>query len=365
MPLLPEVVVTPIIAFCVAVLGMPLLNRFAVRAGFVDMPSSRKIHSHPIPVLGGLAVYGGVIVALALRGQMDSRVTLMMFASFLVMLLGVADDRLDLHSRYRLLLQVILATGLSVSGVRFHLIPEPFEILDHLITVLWVVGVINAMNCLDCADGVAGGTCAVAFLLLGMLAAANGRYFISQASFAGLGAVLGFLVFNFPPARVFLGDAGSTFLGLMIAVLAILAQPHSSAQWQLPTAPFVLVVPVLDIVWVHYRRYVAGIRSVRDLLSSTGKDHLPHRLMTRGLSKPAVTAVVTFLTGLAACAVSSLNLGLWIVAAMAFLALVAFLWHVEENSEVVIRAGDGVAIYQLRAKPASLKSALHHEEGVA
>jgi len=363
MPVLPEVVVTPIIAFCVAVLGMPVLNRFAVRAGFVDVPNSRKIHSHPIPVLGGLGVYGGVIVALVLRGQMDSRVTLMMFASFLVMLLGVADDRLDLHSRYRLLLQVILATGLSFSGVRFHLVPV--EALDHLVTVLWVVGVINAMNCLDCADGVAGGTCAVAFLALGLLAAASGRHFISQASFAGLGAVLGFLVFNVPPARVFLGDAGSTFLGLMIAVLAILAQPHPSTGWQFPTAPLVLLVPVLDIVWVHYRRYVAGIRSVRDLLSSTGKDHLPHRLMTRGLSKPAVTGVVTFLTGLAACAVSSLNMGLWIVAAMAFLALVAFLWHVEENSEVVIRAGDGVAIYQLRAKPAALKSALHHEEGVA
>lgn len=364
MPVLPEVVVTPIIAFCVVVLGMPLLNRFAVRAGFVDMPSSRKIHSHPIPVLGGLGVYSGVIAALALRGEMDARVTLMMFASFLVMLLGVADDRLDLHSRYRLLLQIILATGLSISGVRFHLIP--FEPLDHLVTVLWVVGVINAMNCMDCADGVAGGTCTVAFLALGLIAAGNGRHFISQASFAGLGAVLGFLVFNVPPARVFLGDAGSTFLGLMIAVLAILSQPHSAAGgWQFPTAALVLLVPVLDIVWVHYRRYCAGIRSIRDLLSSTGKDHLPHRLMTRGLSKPAVAGVVTFLTGLAACAVSSLDMGLWIVAAMAFLALAAFLWHVEENSEVVIRAGDGVAIYQLRAKPSPLKSALHHEEGVA
>lgn len=365
MPVLPEVVVTPIIAFCVTVLGMPLLNRFAVRAGFVDVPNSRKIHSCPIPVLGGLGVYAGVIVALALRGEMDARVTLMMFASFLVMLLGVADDRLDLHSRYRLALQVVLATGLSIAGVRFYLIPEPFEALDHLVTVLWVVGVINAMNCIDCADGVAGGTCTIAFLALGLISAANGRHFVSQAAFAGLGAVLGFLIFNAPPARVFLGDAGSTFLGLMIAVLAILAQPHSSSSWRFPSAPFVLVVPVLDIVWVHYRRYAAGIRSIRDLLSSTGKDHLPHRLMTRGLSKPGVTGVVTFLTGLAACAVYSLNTGLWIVAAMSFLALVAFLWHVEENSEVVIRPGDGVAIFQLRTKPSALKPALHHEEGVA
>ncbi|MCC2671702.1 MAG: glycosyl transferase family 4 [Armatimonadetes bacterium] len=363
MPALSEAILTPILAFCVAVLLMPLLNRFAVKAGFVDVPNARKIHSHPIPVLGGLAVYAGVIIALILRGQMDARVTLMMFASFLVMLLGVADDRLDLHSRYRLILQVILAAGLSLSGVRFHLVP--FAPLDHLITVFWVVGVINAMNCLDCADGAAGGTCVVVFFALGMMAAAAGRSFVSQASFAAMGAVLGFLVFNVPPARVFLGDAGSTFLGLMVAVLAILANAQPTGGGHFPLTPFVLLVPVVDIAWVHYRRYQAGIRSIRDLLSSTGKDHLPHRLMTRGLSKRACMAVVTFLTALAAGAVCLVNAGLWLVAAMAVFALAAFLWHVEENSEIVIRPGDSVAIYQLRTEKPVLQPALHHEEGVA
>lgn len=363
MPVLPEVIVTPIFAFCVAVFAMPMLNRFAVRAGFVDMPSSRKIHSHPIPLLGGLAIYLAVIATLGLRGHVDSRVILMMFASFLVMLLGIVDDRLDLHSRYRLMLQVVLAAGLSLSGVRFHMVPV--AALDHLITVLWVVGVINAMNCIDCADGVAGGTCVVVFAALAALAAANGRDFVSQAALAGLGAVIGFLVFNVPPARVFMGDAGSTFLGLMVAVLAILAQPATSQSWNFPLVPFVLVVPVLDIFWVHHRRYQAGIRSIRDLLSSTGKDHLPHRLMTRGLSKLACMLVVTFLTVLSATAVCCFNAGLWVVAIMAVLALAAFLWHVEENSEVVIRPSDNVAIFQLRSKASALQPALHHEEGVA
>jgi UDP-GlcNAc:undecaprenyl-phosphate GlcNAc-1-phosphate transferase len=343
---------------------MPALNRFAARAGFVDVPNSRKIHTHPIPVLGGLAVYLGVVATLAMRGHTDSRVILMMFASFLVMLLGIVDDRLDLHSRYRLMLQVALAAGLSLSGVRFYMVP--FEPLDHLITILWVVGVINAMNCLDCADGAAGGTCVVVFLALAGLAAANGREFVSQAALAGLGAVVGFLVYNVPPAKVFMGDAGSTFLGLMVAVLAILAQRQPVDAWNFPLVPFVLVVPVFDIFWVHYRRYQAGIRSIRDLLSSTGKDHLPHRLMTRGLSKLACMAVVTFLTVLSATAVCCINAGLWVVAVMAMLALAAFLWHLEENAEVVIRPEDHVAIYQLRSrKVTALQPTLHHEEGVA
>lgn len=363
MPVLPEAITTPIFAFCLAVLTMPLLNRFAVHAGFVDVPNARKIHSRPIPVLGGLGVYAGVIATLAVRGEMDARVMLMMFASFLVMLLGIVDDRLDLHSRYRLIMQVLLAGGLSLAGVRFHIVPV--AAIDHLITILWIVGVINAMNCLDCADGAAGGTCAVVFAALALIAGANGRLFVSQAALAGAGAVIGFLVFNVPPARVFLGDAGSTFLGLMVAVLSILAQPPPSTGWHFPVAPFILIVPVLDIIWVHTRRYQSGIRSLRDLLSSTGKDHLPHRLMVRGLSKGACMAVLVFLSALAALAVYSVILGLWIVALMSVIALAAFLWHVEENSEVVIRPGDSVAIYQLRSKVSALQPVLHHEEGVA
>lgn len=363
MPVLPEEWATSILAFCVVALAMPLLNRIAVRTGFVDMPNSRKIHSRPIPVLGGLGVYAGVILTLALRGPIDGRVWLMMAASFLVMLLGVADDRLDLHSRYRLLLHIGIAFGLSLSGVRFHFFPS--DLLNHAVTILWIVGVINAMNCLDCADGAAGGTCVVAFIALAAFAASTGRFFVAQAALAGAGAVLGFLIYNVPPARVFLGDAGSTFLGLMVAVLAVLATRPTPHYWQVPLAPFVLVVPVFDIAWVHYRRYQAGIHAMRDLLSSTGKDHLPHRLMARGLSKAACMAVVSFLTLLASVSVYCLGHGLWIPALMAIIAIVAFLWHLEENAQVVIRPEDHVALFQLQTEVSALPSSSHAEESVA
>ncbi len=361
---LPEAIATPILAFCIAALTMPALNRIAVMTGFVDIPNARKIHSHPIPLLGGIGVYVGVMLTLLLRGELDPRVMLMMGASFLVMLLGLADDRLDLHSRYRLFLQVAVAFALALAGVRFEIFP--WEPLNYVVTVLWVVGVINAMNCLDCADGAAGGTCLVGFSLMAILAGLNGRFFVCQASLACVGAILGFLVYNVPPARVFLGDTGSTFLGLMLAVTAVLAEPgRPGREWEGLLAPFALTIPVFDIIWVHYRRYQAGIRSIRDLLSSTGKDHLPHRLMARGLSKPACMAVVTFLSVLAAASVWALRSGLFPVALMAFVALVAFLWHLEENAQVVIRPEDRVAVFGLRNEPAALQTSLQHEEGVA
>jgi UDP-GlcNAc:undecaprenyl-phosphate GlcNAc-1-phosphate transferase len=324
---------------------MPLLNRVALRTGFVDHPNARKIHSHPIPLLGGVAVYLGVIGALISRGPLDLGLGLIMLASFLVMALGVIDDRIDLQARYRPLIQIGIAGGLSLMGIRFHFFP--IELLNHLVTMLWIVGVINAMNCLDCADGAAGSTCAVAFAALAAIALGNGRFYVAQAALAGAGAVVGFLMFNAPPARVFLGDTGSTFLGLMTAVLALLADPSDASHWQLPVAPLVLAVPVFDIVWVHYRRREAGIRSIRDLLSSAGKDHLPHRLMARGLSKRGCMAVVALSTGLAAAAAWCLGSGHWLAAGLCAIFLGALLWHLEENAEVVLRAEDQVAIYRL------------------
>jgi UDP-GlcNAc:undecaprenyl-phosphate/decaprenyl-phosphate GlcNAc-1-phosphate transferase len=362
MPTLSDALATLGLAFCVAALLMPPLNRLAVRMGCVDHPSARKIHARPIPLLGGVGVYAGIVVTLWVRGPLDGCVVLMMLASCLVMLVGVWDDRLELPSRFRLMLQVALASGLSLCGARFHFFPV--AALDHLVTVLWIVGVINALNCLDCADGAAGGTCVVVFAALAALAAANGRVFVCEVSLAGAGAVLGFLLYNVPPARVFLGDAGSMFLGLMAAALTILADPKPAGPWQMPLAPLVLSVPVFDIVWVHYRRYRAGIRSVRDLLASTGKDHLPHRLMARGFSRLSCMGVIVFLSALAATGVLGSARGQWPAGALAVVILITLLRHLEENAQVVIRQEDRVALYQLGSGRSTPRPSAHRGEGV-
>jgi UDP-GlcNAc:undecaprenyl-phosphate GlcNAc-1-phosphate transferase len=294
-----------------------------------------------------------VVITLWLCLPRDHSLKLMMLGSLFMMLLGVVDDRLDLHSRYRLVLQIAVAAALSGSGVRFHFFP--LAALDHLVTILWIVGVINSMNCLDCADGTAGGACVVAFLAFAALAGAHGRWSVCQASLAAAGAVGGFLVYNVPPARVFLGDAGSTFLGLMAAVLAILANPHTAQAWRIPAAPFVLSVPVFDIIWVHLGRYRAGIRSVRELLASTGKDHLPHRLMAHGYTRAGCMGMMTYLSVLAAASVYGLTRGVWTGAALSIAALAAFLWHLERHGQVAIRENDQVAIYRTRLEHPSLQ----------
>jgi hypothetical protein len=148
-------------------------------------------------------------------------------------------------------------------------------------------------------------------------------------------------------------------------VLTVLVNRNASGDWHMPVAPVMLLVPVLDILWVHWRRYHAGIRSLRDLLSSTGKDHLPHRLMVRGLSKPACMGAVIFLSGLAALAACFLTTGMWVPAAMSLVGLFAFFWHIEENARVVIRAGDQVALYQLVGDSPVLQTASHTEESLA
>jgi UDP-GlcNAc:undecaprenyl-phosphate GlcNAc-1-phosphate transferase len=345
LPDLTRALSTPLIAFCITALMMPFLGWAAVRTGSVDLPSSRKIHARPIPLLGGVGVYVAVVAALFLRLPMQRDLALMISASLLLMLMGVADDRLDLPSRFRLMFQTALALGLSFYGVRFHCCP--WVALDHLVTILWIVGVINAMNCLDCADGAAGGTCLVVFGTLAAVAAANARAFVCQAALAGAGAAAGFLLYNMPPARVFLGDAGSTFLGLMAAVLAILAGPRHGGRWELPIAGLVLVVPVIDIVWVHLRRYRAGLRCIRDLLASTGKDHLPHRLMARGLSQRCCMGVMVLFSTTAAVGVLAMAHQGWVVAALAMAGLAAALWRVDRNSRIVIRPGDQVSLYHV------------------
>lgn len=367
------------LALLVTTVTIPILSRLALRFGFVDQPNARKIHQTPIPLVGGIAVYLGVVVALYVFAWFDYRVKGIVVASALVLLLGLLDDRFDLPSRYRLLLQMGVALGLSLAGVRLTLFGIPA--LDHAITVLWIVAAVNAFNCMDCADGTAGATCAVIFGSLALLAAFYGRTFVASTAVAGLGAVLGFLWFNRPPARVFLGDTGSTFLGLMIAALALLAVPSTGSGVKIPWGVLMLTIPMCDFVLVHVRRYRAGVRSVRELLASTGKDHLPHRLRARGLGQNGVVAMVTVLTLLMAGSAiafdryvnqfqqlamgreASSSLLLWGV--MALVVTAALLWHLDEDAWVQIRSEDRVAIFRPPAETTAGVVTLSQEETLA
>ena len=161
----------------------------------------------------------------------------------------------------------------------------PWPYLGYILAALWIVGVANAMNCLDSADGVAAGTAVIGALALTVLAILGQRWGIAIGTAAIAGAALGFLRYNFSPARIFLGDAGSLTLGFLLAAFgAAIAIPSRGMPGEVVAPALVGALPCYDFLFVHIRRYRNGVRSPLRLLTSSGKDHLPHRLLDAGLS---------------------------------------------------------------------------------
>lgn len=295
------------------ILATPLMRRVALRTGVVDQPSARKIHLRPIPLLGGVAIYLGFIVALIFlggRGYVREMVAILLGAS-LMSFLGIWDDRWGLRPLLKLLGQGAAAGILMLAGIWVQFLP--WAGLNAVLTVLWVVGITNAFNLLDNMDGLSGGVAAVAAGFFLLLAASSGQYLVSALAAALLGACLGFLRYNFNPASIFMGDAGSLFLGFILAALGIKLRfpaplfPRNADMitWMIPI--LVLGVPVFDTTLVTISR----LRRRLNPLTNPGKDHLSHRLVSLGMSRREAVLtvyVIAFGFGMIAVLLSTLVL---------------------------------------------------------
>ena len=266
------------------------LRWIAPRVGMVDQPTARKNHSVPTPLLGGVAVYLAAMGSYATLARLDQRTLWLMGGALVVLVLGLWDDRVGLRARFRLAIQLLGATGIVVAGVRLDWLG--WAPADYAITILWLLGVTNAMNCVDCADGIAAGVAAIAGAAFCLVAISYGHFAVAMMAIAISGSCLGFLAFNFPRASIFLGDAGSTLLGLLLGAIGIGASRGAPPLQQAWIAALPLAVPVWDIILVHMRRWRAGTRNLRTLLESSGLDHLPHRLQKAGLSPRKVALSV-------------------------------------------------------------------------
>ncbi|SNB75609.1 MraY family glycosyltransferase [Thermoflexus hugenholtzii] len=268
-------------ALAIALVMTPVARAVAVRVGMVDHPASRKLHTRPIPLLGGLALYLAVLLALLL---FEGRYNLPQLAGILagataISFLGIWDDRWGMRPLIKLAGQVLIAGVVMATGVTVSLFPWP--ILNLLVTLLWLVGITNAFNLIDNMDGLSGGIGAVAAAFFLLLAALNGQYLVGAMAAAVLGACIGFLRYNFNPASIFMGDAGSLFLGFLMAVLGIkLRFPNNVAfvTWMVPV--LVLGIPIFDTALVVLSRLRRGLNP----LTTPGKDHLSHRLVRAGLT---------------------------------------------------------------------------------
>ncbi len=303
-----------LIAFSIALLASLTLTvpvrALALRVGMVDLPGPRKVHLKPIPLLGGLAIYAGVIIAIlfVFDGPARAQVEGIFAGATLVIAAGILDDRGWLHDQIKLFVAMPLAALiLLASGIRAQvfsvLLGGPAGwFLDAALTVFWVVGITASFSILDHMDGLCAGVAAMASAFFALLAHLHGQTLVTVLAAAVLGAAAGFLRWNFKPAKIFMGDAGAMFLGFLMATLSLklrLAHDNHLAAWIAPV--LILGVPVLDTALVSISRARRGLLP----FASPGKDHAAHRLANLGLGERGAVLVL-YLTGAATGSVAIL-----------------------------------------------------------
>ncbi|MBX3053751.1 MAG: undecaprenyl/decaprenyl-phosphate alpha-N-acetylglucosaminyl 1-phosphate transferase [Caldilineaceae bacterium] len=261
-------------ALIFAIGGTPVARWAALRLGIIDQPAARKIHASPVPLLGGAAIYGAFILALIFFGDLFyvSEVVAIFVGATLCSLAGALDDQRGLGSYTKLAVQILAAGILIYGGVQVRLFGHW---LDMGITILWVVGITNAFNLLDNMDGLSGGIAMIAAVFFTLLAALSNQYLVGILAAALAGACAGFLIYNWNPAHIFMGDTGSLFIGFLLAAVGIKMRfPANSVAvtWMIPV--LVLGLPIFDTTLVFISRLRKGLNP----LTTPGKDHISHRL---------------------------------------------------------------------------------------
>lgn len=271
-------------ALLFSVLATPVMRRFALRTGVVDAPNARKIHTAPVPLLGGAAIYLGVTLTLILVGDRAyiRELVAIVLGATIVSLFGFADDRWGMHAYLKLGGQILAGVVLMLGGTRVQLFQGSLEWANYALTIVWVVGITNAFNLLDNMDGLSGGVATVAAAFFLLLAAISGQYLVGALAAALIGACIGFLRYNLNPATIFMGDTGSLFIGFLLAALAIKLRFPANVPWVTWLVPIcVLALPIFDTTLVFFSR----LRHGKNPLTTPGKDHVSHRLVARGLTR--------------------------------------------------------------------------------
>ncbi|MGH9714583.1 MAG: glycosyltransferase family 4 protein [Candidatus Acidiferrales bacterium] len=290
-----------LIAFAVSLLaslGLTIpVRHVALRYGMVDKPGPRKVHLKPIPLLGGIAMYLGFVLAilLTLHGAPVQQIVGILAGATLLAIVGFLDDGGLLHHQAKLFIGMpVAALFLIASGVHAGIVtvfvPGPLGlVLDDCLTILWVVGITAAFSILDHMDGLCAGMAAIAAIFYALSAGVWGQTMVRTLAIATLGAALGFLRWNFNPAKIFMGDAGAMFLGFLMATLGLKLHPPVEplpGTWLVPV--LILGVPIFDTTLVSISRARRGLLP----FTSPGKDHTAHRLSNLGLGHRGAVLVM-------------------------------------------------------------------------
>jgi UDP-GlcNAc:undecaprenyl-phosphate/decaprenyl-phosphate GlcNAc-1-phosphate transferase len=291
-----------LVAFSLCVAATPVVIHLARRFGFVSEPKADRWHSRPTPLLGGTVIYVGVTASVLCFGTLSREMIGVVVGGSLIFLLGLTDDLLQIKPSTKFLGEILASCVVLYAGLGLDLIPNPF--LNLFLTLLWLVAITNAFNLLDNMDGLAVGVAAISSLTTFVFSLVQGLPEISVLSMAVLGASLGFLLFNFNPAKIFMGDCGSLFLGFTLACTTILGswEQASNLFGILAIPSLALGVPIFDTLLVTTSRILSG-RSV----AVGGRDHTSHRLVALGMSeRKAVLSLYVLCVFLGSIAIFSL-----------------------------------------------------------
>jgi len=271
-------------SFGSSIILTPLVRKLAFKLNILDHPKSRKIHTKPIPKLGGLAIYLAFLIAIIINLDFNRKLVGVVLGGTIIFLIGIIDDIKHLSARFKLLAQLLASFIVIYFGVYIEVIPVKF--LALFFTVFGLVGITNALNFLDNMDGLAAGLTAVSGFSIFLFANQTGQKWVEFLALALIGSSLGFLPYNFKPAKIFMGDTGSTFLGFTLAAVAIMTQWSYRVPAAITIPVFIFAVMIFDTSLITILRIKDGkVKNFRQWIEHADTDHFSHRLVRLGLSQ--------------------------------------------------------------------------------
>ena len=300
-----------VIAFIVSYILTPYMARVGKKQNMMDLPGHRKIHEEAIPNLGGIVIFFGFLLSLLFVVQIEGQVKALLIGGVIILLLGVVDDIVDLAPRHKFIIQMVPALIVIIynSDLINSFIVNQLKIFDLLgyllypILIFWIVGVTNSINLIDGLDGLACGVSVISLITFFILGLRQNFETLNLVSIALVGSMLAFLKFNFYPAKIFLGDSGSTFAGFMLSSVGAVWILNSGNAFFIFIPIIILALPIFDTLFAIWRRY----RGHHPIFQAD-KGHLHHRLLARGISHKNVVFILWGISAI--CSVIALVLAL-------------------------------------------------------
>ncbi|PAV31309.1 undecaprenyl-phosphate alpha-N-acetylglucosaminyl 1-phosphate transferase [Virgibacillus profundi] len=321
-----DLIIAFLISFCATLFLMYPIKRLAVKMNVIDMPNYRKVHKTPLPRLGGLGIYLGTVIGLLYLRPTNEYFLEICIGAVIIIITGLLDDKFSIKPMLKLTGQIIPAALLIYSGLIIERITIPFfgvielGYFSILITLLWIVGITNAINLIDGLDGLASGVSTIALTSIFIMAIMDERILVGYLCIVLIGSNLGFLFHNFHPAKVYMGDTGSLFLGYSIAVISILGLFKNITLFSFIIPVIVLAVPIFDTLFAMVRRMLSG-----EKIMMPDKKHIHHQLLLAGFShKTSVLIIYAFsiLFGALAILFSNASLNLTLIVSIIVLIMV-------------------------------------------